>query len=114
MGSTVFLIPSDVIKSSGIINPVDPLASAYNLYILYTYYICIKNYNIYIIYKQVYIYTISGPKRPIHFLLKLRQILQSLSMFALNFWDFGIKKSCNHRSPYVGPKRPSDFSDLST
>ena len=44
MGSTVFIIPSDVIKSSGyrpqilytssgIINPVDPLASAYNLYL---------------------------------------------------------------------------------
>ena len=44
MGSTGFIIPSDVIKSSGyrpqilytssgIINPVDPLASAYNLYI---------------------------------------------------------------------------------
>ena len=44
MGSTVFIIPSDVIKSSGyrpqilytssgIINPIDPLASAYNLYI---------------------------------------------------------------------------------
>ena len=44
MGSTVFIIPSDVIKSSGyrpqilytssdILNPVDPLASAYNLYI---------------------------------------------------------------------------------
>ena len=32
-GSTVFIIPSDVIKSSGIINPVDPLASAYNLYV---------------------------------------------------------------------------------
>ena len=31
MGSTVFIIPSDVIKSSGIINPVDPLASAYKL-----------------------------------------------------------------------------------
>ena len=48
MGSTVFIIPSDVIKSSGyrpqilytssgIINPVDPLASAYNLYVyMYT------------------------------------------------------------------------------
>ena len=45
MGSTVFIIPSDIIKSSGycpqilytssgIINPVDPLASAYNLYFL--------------------------------------------------------------------------------
>ena len=33
MGSMVFIIPSDVIQSSGIINPVDPLASAYNLYI---------------------------------------------------------------------------------
>ena len=96
MESTVFLIPSDVIKSSGIINPVDPLASVYNLYIyIYTYYICIKNYNIIIYinkYIYIYIYMISGPKWPIHFLLKLRQILQSLSMFALNFWDFGIKK----------------------
>ena len=33
MGSTVFIIPSDIIKSSGIINPVDPLASVYNLYL---------------------------------------------------------------------------------
>ena len=44
MESMVFIIPSDVIKSSGyrlqilytssgIINPVDPLASAYNLYV---------------------------------------------------------------------------------
>ena len=33
MGSMVFIIPSDVIKSSGIINPVDPLASEYNLFL---------------------------------------------------------------------------------
>ena len=55
MGSTVFIIPSDVIKSSdyrpqilytssGIINPVDPLASAYNLYIYR--YRCYISYNI--------------------------------------------------------------------
>ena len=37
MGSTVFIIPSDVIKSSGIINAVDPLASAYNLYLIHVY-----------------------------------------------------------------------------
>ena len=34
MGSMVFIIPSDIIKSSSIINAVDPLALACNLYYL--------------------------------------------------------------------------------